>query len=78
MTWISAILASAVPIVLIGGYFNRAQGDGKGIGWQFIRFSVLAISIPIIGLLALNNALSGEVAALMGAAMGYAFGKKDG
>lgn len=73
---LSIILALSVPIVLIGGFRNRSEGD-KGIGWQFIRFTMLTISIPIIGLLALNNALSGEAAALIGGAMGYAFGKKD-
>ena len=85
--WLSALLASAVPIVLIWGFINRntvtretEKGNvvkGKGIGWQFIRFIVLSISLPIIGLLALNNALSGEVATLIAGAMGYAFGKKD-
>ena len=74
--WLSAVLALSVPAVLILGLRNRTSGD-KGIGWQFIRFSVLGISIPIIGLLALNDALSGEAAALIGGAMGFAFGKKD-
>lgn len=76
--FLSVILATAVPITLVGGFRNRGVGDkAKGIGWQFIRFSVLTISIPIVGLLALNDALSGEAAALIGGAMGYAFGKKD-
>ena len=74
--WLSALLASSVPIVLFLGLKNRTS-LGRGIGWQFIRFSVLSISIPIIGLLALNDALSGAAAALIGGAMGYAFGKKD-
>ncbi len=78
MIWVSGLLASAVPVVLIGGYFNRAHGDGKGIGWQFIRFSVIALAIPVAGLLALNEALTGEAATLLGAAMSYAFAKKDG
>ena len=85
--WLSALLGSAVPIVLIGGFINRVlvtreteKGNvvrGKGIGWQFIRFTVLTISIPIVGMLALNDMLSGEAAALIGGAMGYAFGRKD-
>lgn len=78
MIWISAVLASAVPIVLIGGFVNRTQGDGKGIGWQFIRFTVIALSVPVIGILGINDALSGEAAALLGSAMGYAFAKKEG
>ena len=82
MEWLSAILsivlALAVLVVLIGGFHNRLAGQApKGIGWQFIRFIVLSISLPIIGLLALNDALSGAAAALIGGAMGYAFGKKD-
>ena len=82
MEWLSAILsitlALAVLGVLIGGFHNRLAGQTpKGIGWQFIRFIVLSISLPIIGLLALNNALSGEAAALIGGAMGYAFGRKE-
>ena len=82
MEWLSAILsivlALAVLVALIGGFHNRlADQKPKGIGWQFIRFIVLSISLPIIGLLALNDALSGEAAALIGGAMGYAFGRKE-
>ena len=74
-------LASAVPIVLIGGLWNRyvvSQGGGEGgIGWQFIRYTVPVISIPMVALLAINNALSAEAAILIGTAMGFAFGKND-
>jgi hypothetical protein len=82
MDWVvpalSILLAASVPIVLIGGFLNRGTGDkAKGIGWQFIRFTVLTISIPIVGILALNGALSGEAAALIGGAMGYAFGQRS-
>ena len=73
---LSAILASAVPLALILGYCNRKQ-RGRSIGWQFIRYTVLAIALPIIGVLALNGSLSGEAAALIGGAMGYAFGKDE-
>lgn len=73
---LSAILASAVPLALILGYFNRKQLQ-RSIGWQFIRYTVLAIALPIIGVLALNGLLSGEAAALIGGAMGYAFGKDE-
>jgi hypothetical protein len=75
---VSIILASSIPIVLIVGYLNRRgnpDDKAKGIGWQFIRYTVLAISIPITAILALNNALSGEAATLIAGAMGYAFGK---
>jgi hypothetical protein len=72
MIWVSAILAASVPIIIVAGLWSR--GD-KGIGWQFIRFVVLTISVPTIGLLALNNSLTGEASTLVGAAMAYAFGK---
>lgn len=78
MTWVSVILASVVPGVLIVGYLNRRgnpQDKAKGIGWQFIRYTVLTIAVPIVGILALNDALTGEAATLIAGAMGYAFGK---
>jgi len=80
MVWVSVILALAVPCVLIVGYLNRRgnpEDKAKGIGWQFIRYTVLAIAIPVAALLALNNALTGEAAAIIAGAMGYAFGKSD-
>jgi len=82
MEWLkptlSIILAFSVPIVLIGGLYNRHAGEKpKGIGWQFIRYTVLAISIPLVALLALNDGLSGQAATLIGTAMGFAFAKKD-
>ena len=80
MVVVSMILASAVPCVLIIGYLTRRGGDGqasKGIGWQFIRYTVLAIGIPVVGVLALNNSLTGEAATIIAAAMAYAFGKKE-
>ena len=43
--------------------------------WGQCPYTVLAIALPIIGVLALNGLLSGEAAALIGSAMGYAFGK---
>lgn len=79
MYWVSIILALAVPGTLFVGYLNRrgnSEDKAKGIGWQFIRYTVLSIAIPIVGILALNNALTGEAAAIIAGAMGYAFGKK--
>ena len=78
MIWVSIILASTVPLVLFFGYLNRRgnpEDKAKGIGWQFIRYTVLAISIPITAILALNNSLTGEAATLIAGAIGYAFGK---
>ena len=80
MVWVSVILAVAVPGVLLVGHLNRLgnpQDKAKGIGWQFIRFTVLGIAVPVVGILALNDTLTGEAAALIGTAMGFAFAKKD-
>ena len=77
---VSIILALAVPGVLWFGYLNRrGEGDAasKGIGWQFIRYTVLAIALPLVGILALNGALTEGAATIIAAAMGYAFGKAD-
>jgi len=74
MIWISLILAVCVLVVIVGGLWNRFSAK-KGIGWQFIRFNVIAISLPIAGLLALNGALTGEAATVIAGALGYAFGK---
>ncbi len=78
MDWVSGIIAIAVPGVILAGYLNRRgkSGDGmKGIGWQFIRYTVIGIALPIAGVLALNNALTGEAATIIAGAMGYAFGQ---
>ena len=78
MVWVSIVLALAVPGVLVVGYLNRRGNPDdkmKGIGWQFIRYTVLGISIPVTAILALNGALSGEAAAIIAGSMGYAFGK---
>lgn len=71
------LLASAIPLVLWLGMKNRNMGDGKGIGWGFIRFVVIAISLPVVALLGLNNQLTGEAATLISGAMGFAFGKAE-
>jgi len=72
----SCILGISVILVIVLGYLNR-KATNKGIGWQFIRYNVLGVSIPIIAILALNNALTGEAATLIAGAMGYAFGKRE-
>lgn len=75
--WVSIILALTVPIIIFLGFWNRANSD-KGIGWQFIRYNVLMLSLPIIGVLAIRGDLTEGATALIGAAMGYAFGRKEG
>lgn len=77
MVWVSLVLALAIVIVIIGGFLNRRQ-QGLGIGWQFIRFNVIAISLPVTCILALNGQLTGEAATIIGGALGYCFGKNDG
>jgi hypothetical protein len=74
MIWLSYVLA-AIPIaVVVGGIWNRTR-LGKGIGWQFIRFTVVSVSLPLVAILALNDALTGEASTIIAAAMAYAFGK---
>ncbi|MGO7861863.1 hypothetical protein ACC676_09670 [Rhizobium ruizarguesonis] len=87
MDYIELILASAVPIVLIGGFANRilvkgardgVPTQGKGIGWQFMRFCVLTCGLPILALLCLRGKLDGQiVAGLIGSAFGYVFGNSE-
>ncbi|RYG60053.1 MAG: hypothetical protein EON60_08470 [Alphaproteobacteria bacterium] len=76
MIWISFIIAISIPLVLGLGLWNRISAD-KGIGWQFMRFSVVATALPLVGVLALNGMLSGEASTIIGMAIGYAFGKKS-
>ena len=74
----TALLATAVPGALIVGYLNRKGNDGdktKGIGWQFIRYTVIAMAIPVAGALALNDALTAQAATIIAGALGYAFGQ---
>ena len=74
--------------VIIGGLCNRYHAGkviredplerrAKGIGWQFIRYTVLASALPIIALLALNDVLRPEAATLIGTCVGFAFGSKE-
>ena len=73
---LSGVLALAVLVIPVAGLIQRMK-SGKGIGWQFIRFNVIVISLPVAGLLALNGALTGEVSTIIAAAMAYAFGKSS-
>lgn len=77
--WVSIILAASVLVVLLGGLYNRAtanEGKGLAIGWQFIRYTVIGVALPITALLAINDALSGEAATILAGSLGYAFGHK--
>lgn len=76
MFWINVLLASSVLAVIVGGLWNR-KIKKRGIGWQFIRYTVIGISIPAATLLALNDSLSGEAATILAGALGYAFGHQE-
>ncbi len=76
IAWVNILLAGSVFAVIVGGLLNRHQKK-KGIGWQFIRYTVIGITIPIAALLALNDALSGEAATILAGALGYAFGHQE-
>ncbi|MEX0964217.1 MAG: hypothetical protein WDZ52_09295 [Pseudohongiellaceae bacterium] len=79
--WISLTLALAILAVILGGLYNRNKPDktGKvrGIGWQFIRYTVIGVGLPLTGILALNGSLTGEASTIIAGALGYAFGKQS-
>lgn len=74
---ISGLLALVILVGVGGAIWNRTT-LGKGIGWQFIRYSAIMIAVPLAGILALNGSLSEGSAAILAGALGYAFGKQDG
>lgn len=74
MDCVSILLGATVLVVAGGGLFVRWKTN-KGIGWQYIRFNVIAMGVPICALLALNNALTEGAVAVISGAMAYAFGK---
>lgn len=76
---ISILLALSVPVIIWKALKNREKpnGESKGIGWQFIRYTTVATSLPIVALLTLNDAFTGEVVTVFAGVIGYAFGKGD-
>ncbi len=80
MTWellLSLILAVSLPVIVIAGIVQRIKAK-KGIGWQFIRYNAVTMALPIVAILALNDALTSEAAAvIISGALGYAFGKEE-
>lgn len=70
---ISVILTLGAVVIPVLALWQRIKAN-KGIGWSFIRFTVIASTIPIAAVLALNGVLGGEAGALLGTAIGYAFG----
>ncbi len=80
MTWellLSLILAVSLPVIVIAGIVQRVMAK-KGIGWQFIRYNAITMALPIVAILALNDALTSEAAAIIiSGALGYVFGKEE-
>jgi hypothetical protein len=74
-TLISIILAIAATVIPGIALWQRS---GQGIGWQFIRFVVIASALPITGILALNGVLNEAAAAILAGAFGYVFGQAAG
>ena len=73
-SWLAAVMALAVIIVLAGGFLNRYR-ERKGIGTQFIHCMVLLVSIPTIATLALAGALDQASGTVIGTLAGFAFGQ---
>lgn len=71
---ITITLGIAILLSIGGSLYGRIKTE-KGIGWQFIRFYAIAITLPLTGILAINDALSEAVVAILAGALGYAFGK---
>jgi len=81
MDKLSMIIASAVPLLVVVAALSRIGGKRgfmKGIGLQFMRFTVVSVSVPIVGVLALNDVIPSEAATgIIWAALGYAFGLRE-
>jgi hypothetical protein len=68
-----AIAIGAVAALLMA-LWGRIK-EGKGIGWQFIRFNAIVLALPLTAVLALTNSLSASSATILAGALGYAFGR---
>lgn len=49
IAWVNILLVVSVLAVIVGGLWNRHQKK-QGIGWQFIRYTVIGIALPISAL----------------------------
>lgn len=75
--FISILLALTIILSTAGGLYNRTKLS-KGIGWQFIRYSVISTSIPLLGILVLNGQVDSDSATpIIAGALAYAFGKNE-
>lgn len=68
---VELIAALVMFLGLIGTFFIRIRLK-KGIGLRAIQFMAIVLLVPVVLILALENALTGEtIAALLGAVAGY-------
>ncbi len=74
MDTVSILLGVAIVLVIALSLGHRIY-KGMGIGWQFIRYTVITLGILVAGLLAFNEVLTSPAAAIIAGAMGYVFGK---
>ena len=63
-------LATISVVGVLGVLFFRMQG-GKGIGIRLIQLIVILLVVPMLGILALENAAVPAVMTLLGALLGY-------
>jgi hypothetical protein len=72
---LSYFLLLIIGISVCGGLKTRVD---KGIGWQFIRYNVIVVTIPLLGILILNDKVTSEIALpIIAAALAYSFGKDN-
>ncbi len=79
--WLEVILASTVPLVVLGVIATRlwnyriVNGQkirGRGLGVRTIQFAAVATIVPTVAILALHGILQGDaVAAIFGGMIGY-------
>ena len=73
--WTTAVILSiALGASLAIALWGRLK-SGKGIGWQFVRFTTILTSVMVTAILALTGALSEGIVAILASALAYAFGK---
>jgi len=64
---ILAVGAASLPVVAL--VTHRAELD-----WQFIRFTVVCVALPIVAIMAMGGVLTEAAAAIIAGVVGYAFG----
>lgn len=81
LDWVPSAINLISVILAVGSVYLPAKALRnrtmlkKGIGWQFIRYSMIAAALPLVGMLALQKSLTVEVATIVATALGYAFGQ---